>query len=318
MFDAYMVNPMTSTPTSGFELKFKQFLDQVIEPVHQLPSLHLSMKNMFWNGLNTNILNRFGTCSDDLEQALQNLKTTKKVCDLFGSFWIQFNQSNKSDSLLNLVQMIFSKFLNKFYAVMESADFTSTSESVAIIYLKCISNLCRHFMHKSLLNSILSMYSQTNIEICTAKLLEQVDEKHLLLVDANNNKNVLTFEVIDLYLLLKSKETDSDLLAKLDEFIIKDNDIQQLDNFFDYHFSENKEPLDTNLLNWFLLSDKFNVAFSSEYLKHFLLVTKEDQSKKMEFIVKFMDSLINYNSYPIRTNDFYVAVVQTIVQLIGN
>ena len=202
MFDAYMVNPMTSTPTSGFELKFKQFLDQVIEPVHQLPSLHLSMKNLFWNGLNTNILNRFGTCSDDLEQALQNLKTTKKVCDLFGSFWIQFNQSNKSDSLLNLVQMIFSKFLNKFYAVMESADFTSTSESVAIIYLKCISNLCRHFMHKSLLNSILSMYSQTNIEICTAKLLEQVDEKHLLLVDANNNKNVLTFEVIDLYLLL--------------------------------------------------------------------------------------------------------------------
>lgn len=312
----------TNTSTSGFELKFRQFVDHVIESEDQSNPLSQHVKQSFWSGLNSNLLNRFETSSDSLEQALDNLKTTKKVCELFGPFWAQHGETNKATSLLHLVQLIFSKFLNKFHAIMQSDEWKDSSESVAFVYLECLSDLCRHFMHKSLLNSILDMYSETSIESCIGTLLAQVDKKRLLLVaDSTAGKSELTFGLVDLYLLLKApKEAGPELLLKLDEFILKNNeqDIQQLDKLFDYHLLETGKSMDTHLTSWFLRSEAFSVCFVSKYLEHFVTCPGEERSKKMEHIAGFMGLLARSNSYPIKTNQFYEAVVQAIVQIIGN
>lgn len=315
-----MENATISTSTSGFEVKLRQFMSNVIESEHQASPLSQDIRQQFWRGLNASLLSRLDTASDSLELALNNLKTTKKVCDLFGPFWAQHSQTDKATSLLHLVQLIFSKFLNKFHSLMESGELASTSESVVFVYLQCMSRLCRHFMHKSLLDSILAMYCETSIESWMGKLLGQIDRKRLLLADTADSKNALTFGLVDLYLLLKSPQDPNELLLKLDEFFIKSNaqDVQQLDNLFDYHLLEKGESMDTHLLSWFLRSEAFSVLFSTKYLGHFVSCSNEDQSKKMEYIGKFMELAIKSNSYPIRTNEFYEAVVQSLVQLIGN
>lgn len=315
-----MENATINTPLSGFEVKFRQFMSNVIESEPQARPLTPDFKQLFWSGLNANLLSRFDTASDSLELALNNLKTTKKVCDLFGPFWAQHSQSDKVTSLLHLVQLIFRTFLKKFHALMGCDELAGTSESVVFVYLQCVSRLCRHFMHKSLLNSILAMYSDTSIESCIGNLLDQIDRKRLLLADTAVNKNVLTFGLVDLFLLLKSPQDPSELHLKLDEFLIKNNaqDVQQLDNLFDFHLLEKSESMDTHLLSWFLRSEAFSELFSTKYLAHFVSCSNEDQSKKMEYIGKFMELAIKSNSYPIRTNEFYEAVVQSLVQLIGN
>lgn len=176
----------TTLDNSSFELKLTKFLDLTIEAEDSSPQqLRHSLKQSFWSQVNASLISRLEvkTDLDLIQQATQDLTIVKKVSLLFGPFWQKFKQTNKSHSLLSLVQIIFSKFLNKFNSVMNSKEFSEpvsnddVAENLAFVHLKCITNLCMSFEHNSLFKSFLAVNSEDNIDSCVSSLLNLVNKR---------------------------------------------------------------------------------------------------------------------------------------------
>ncbi len=292
MLDAYLDNTTHNTGSSGFEYKLTNFISNSIES--ETPC-QFSLKTTFWANLNANLLKRIETSSNN---PVDQSNLVNKLCHLFSPFWTRFNMTNKSTSLLNTIQIIFSIFLNKF-----------KENSTDVANLKSIISLCKHFIHNSLISSFLAVNLHNDIDECFQKLI------------SFESSPSTGFPLIDLYILLKNSKDNSchqSVLKSLDLFLLTNNntqkDLEMLDNIFEYYLNGEENNI---ILSWFLESDKFADLFIQVYLTDLASSSHIIQSKRLVYAEKFIKLTIDANSFFMKVNLFYDALVKLTVKLIG-
>lgn len=311
MFITFLESSAVNKGNTGFEYKLRTFITTSIEAGNQ-SSIGKAFKQGFWSELNTNLLNKI----DAQETDQSFLNTIIKFSQLFAPFWQEFNQTNKSDNLFSLIQLIFSKFLNKFEAILNGENFLKGTTE-AFVCLKCITYICRYFQHNSLVNAFLAIRSESNIDTCFGKLLKLVEQCER--PETSDTRSFLTYGLIDLYLLMKPK-TEKDIVANLDLFLIKedrDQNVQRLDDMFEYYLVTADGVEKNSLLAWFMQSRRFEEFFLGDYLPQIVAASYEKQDRRLDYVDRFMELLVSSESFFMKVDEIFDALVKMTIKLIG-
>lgn len=297
----------SKTESSELESKFIKFINEI--------DSHAEIKQYFWSNLNSIVLDKFKindfeqSIEKQIDEANENLMILKRFSAIFKTYWLN---SKQSINLLNLIKIVFSQFLNKFTTVLKSENFLLDDqyEQLGFIYLNGINTICLNFMHESLLSSFIANFSEypSNTIDLNSLFNDKVIENLIQLTNKRSNNTIL-FGIIDLYLITNANQTN--LNSKLDHYLLKEVNLIQIDNLFNYYFK--LKPLNdhlvmkTKLFEWFTQSEKLSDILTDDYFKQL--------DNRFSLTLEFITFLLDTNFKLDKVNEFYNSIVKSIINL---
>ena len=335
MVNVYLDDISPSQSDDGFESKFHKFLDEIIE--NEGTELRDKLKQSFWAQFNANVLQKFAENEEpaelksQIDKAQSHLQIIRRFCHLFLPFWQKTKSGNKSNNLFNLVQLIFSKFVNKFNEILKRGDFLdppneegfNAVEDLACAYLKSLNLIFKSFLHIKLIRSFAANLKSEAENDSDLKFVDElIISTHQRYIKANSAsqgavktiKKTLLFNVIDLF---SSLNPDLNASNKLDHYLFEiDNSSIDLIDLFEHYFGHMEIKLDPLVLIWFRESEKFYQNFLS-FLDHMVNEAQMDPNV-FNLLFKFSQfalSLDGNDASGPKSNLFYDALIKTISSL---